>query len=73
MEGINISKEKLMQMPDYVPLREKMQFVNEAADLCFDRVELKIDGGLDSMPMPPIYKENTAIKSRVLMSAYAKL
>lgn len=73
MEGINISKEKVMQMPDYVPLREKMKFVNEAADLCFDRVELKIDGGLDSMPMPPIYKENTAIKSRVLMTAYAKL
>lgn len=73
MEKIVITKEKLMQMPDYVPLLEKMQFVKEAADLCFDRVELKIDGGLDSMPMPPLYKENTAIKSRVLMAAYAKL
>lgn len=62
-----------MQMPDYVPLREKMQFVKEAADLCFDRIEIKIDGGLESMPMPPLYKENTAIKSRVLMAAYAKL
>ena len=62
-----------MQMPDYVPLREKMQFVKEAADLCFDRIELKIDKGLDSVPMPPMYKENTAIKSRVLMAAYAKL
>lgn len=73
MEKIVVTKEKLMQMPDYVPLREKMEFVKEAADLCFDRVELKIDGGLDSMPMPPLYKENTAIKSCVLMSAYAKL
>lgn len=73
MEKIVITKEKLMQMPDYVPLLEKMQFAKEAADLCFDRVELKIDGGLDSMPMPPLYKENTAIKSRVLMAAYAKL
>jgi hypothetical protein len=73
MEKIVITKEKLMQMPDYVPLLEKMQLVKEAADLCFDRVELKIDSGLDSMPMPPLYKENTAIKSRVLMAAYAKL
>lgn len=73
MDKIQITKENLMRMPDYVPLREKMQFVKEAADLCFDRVELKIDGGLDSMPMPPLYKENTAIKSRVLMAAYAKL
>ena len=73
MEKIVITKEKLMQMPDYVPLLEKMQFVKEAADICFDRVELKIDGGLESMPMPPLYKENTAIKSRVLMAAYAKL
>lgn len=73
MEKIVVTKEKLMQMPDYVPLLEKMEFVKEAADLCFDRVELKIDGGLDSMPMPPLYKENTAIKSCVLMSAYAKL
>lgn len=72
MEKIVITKEKLMQMPDYVSLREKMQFVKEAADLCFDRVELKIDGGLESMPMPPLYKENMAIKSRVLMAAYAK-
>lgn len=73
MEKIQITKEKLVQMRDYVPLREKIQFVTEAADLCFDRVELKIDGGLESMPMPPLYKENTAIKSRVLMAAYAKL
>lgn len=73
MEKIVITKEKLMHMPDYVLLREKMQFIKEAADLCFDRVELKIDGGLESMPMPPLYKENTAIKSRVLMAAYAKL
>lgn len=73
MEKIQITKEKLMQIRDYVPMREKMQFVKEAADLCFDRVELKIDKGLDSVPMPPMYKENTAIKSRVLMSAYAKL
>lgn len=73
MDRIQITKENLMQMPDYVPLREKMQFVKEAADLCFDRIELKIDKGLDSVPMPPMYKENTAIKSRVLMAAYAKL
>ena len=73
MGKIQITKENLIRMPDYVPLREKMQFVKEAADLCFDRIEIKIDGGLDSMPMPPLYKENTAIKSRVLMAAYAKI
>lgn len=73
MENIKLTKEKLLSMRDYVPLAEKMKFIAEAADGCFDRMELKISGGAESMPMPPMYKDNTSIKSRMLMGAFVKL
>lgn len=73
MENVKLTREKLLSMRDYVPLTEKMQFVAEAADGCFDRMELKISGGADSLPMPPMYKDNTSIKSRMLMGAFVKL
>nr|DAE06426.1 MAG TPA: hypothetical protein [Siphoviridae sp. ctb8j11] len=73
MENIKLTKEKLLSMRDYVPLAEKMRFVAEAAGGCFDRMELKISGGAESMPMPPMYRDNTSIKSRMLMGAFVKL
>ena len=73
MENIKLTKEKLLSMRDYVPLAEKMRFVAEAADGCFDRMELKISGGAESMPIPPMYRDNTSIKSRMLMGAFVKL
>lgn len=73
MENIKLTKENLLSMRDYVPLAEKMRFVAEAADGCFDRMELKISGGAESMPMPPMYRDNTSIKSRMLMGAFVKL
>ena len=73
MDKIVITAEKLMEMRDYVPLAEKLRFVGEAADGCFDRMEIKIKNGADSLPIPPLYKENTGIKSRMLMGAFARL
>lgn len=73
MEKIVISAEKLLEMKDYIPLGEKLRFVKEAADGCFDRMEIKIRNGSDSLPIPPLYKENTGIKSRMLMGAVARL
>lgn len=73
MENIKLTKENLLSMRDYVPLAEKMRFVAEAAAGCFDRMELKISGGAESMPMPPMYRDNTSIKSRMLMGALVKL
>lgn len=73
MEKFTMTKEHLMQMRDYVPLEEKMRFIKEAADGCFDRMELRISGGAESLPMPPMYKDNTSIKSRMLMGAFSRL
>lgn len=73
MEKITITAQKLMNARDYVPLAEKARFAQDAADLCFDRMELRISGGPESLPMPPMYKENTGVKMRVLMGGFARL
>lgn len=73
MEKIIITAQKLMNARDYVPLSEKTRFAQEAADLCFDRMELRISGGPESLPMPPMYKENTGVKMRVLMGGFVRL
>ena len=73
MEKIIITEEAFAGMRDYVPLREKLRFLDEAADGCFDRMELKIAVGADSLPMPPLYKENAGLKARMLMGAFVRL
>ena len=73
MEKILIPEEQFAGMRDYVPLGEKLRFLDEAADGCFDRIELKLAGGPDSLPMPPLYKENAGMKARMLMGAFVKL
>lgn len=60
-----LTKNMMLSARTYLPLAEKMTFVNENAPKCFDR--LQISAGDDAMP--PMYMENTALKSRYLMFA----
>lgn len=55
---------------DYMPLAEKMDFVNLIAERCHDVTELSAnrENG-DILALPPMYKENTFRKSRYLMGA----
>lgn len=65
MKKFPLKKEMLLNARTYLPLAEKMAFVNENAPKCFDR--LQISAGDDAMP--PMFMENTALKSRYLMYA----
>lgn len=64
-ESFILTKDMLLSARTYLPLAEKMAFVNENAPKCFDR--LQISAGDDAMP--PMHMENTALKSRYLMYA----
>ena len=67
MEKFELTKETLLRARTYVPLEEKMAFVDENASKCFDRLQISADNDA----MPPMYMENTALKSRYLMYALA--
>ena len=73
MEKITITAEQLLRAKDYVPVALKTHYANEAANFCFDRLNLKLSGGPDSLPMPPMYKENTELKFRMLMGGFVKM
>lgn len=66
-ESFVLTRDMLLSARTYLPLAEKTAFVNENAPKCFDR--LQISAGDDAMP--PMYMENTALKSRYLMYALA--
>lgn len=54
----------------YIPIEEKLRFVNESATGCFDKMEISTeDGDL----VPPLYKENSERKARYLMTALVTL
>lgn len=64
-ETFILTKDMLLGARTYLPLAEKTAFVNENAPKCFDRLQISADEGA----MPPMYMENTALKSRYLMFA----
>lgn len=64
-EAFTLTRDMMLSARTYLPLTEKMTFVSENAPKCFDR--LQISAGDEAMP--PMYMENTALKSRYLMFA----
>ena len=65
MSNFMLTKETLFHANTYLPIEEKTAFISKYAERCFDR--LSITTGNDEMP--PMYMENTALKSRYMMYA----
>lgn len=57
----------------YVPLVKKMDIVSTISERCFETLNITANADGSQMPMPPVYRENTFIKSRYLMGIFAKL
>jgi hypothetical protein len=67
---IVITENDLMNARTYLPMHIKQAFLEHAAPLCFDTLNINInENGLENVPFPAMYKENTFLKSRFLMGA----
>lgn len=67
-----ITENDLRNANTYVPLMKKVEFVDQCATACFDRLTITPDGSMGAA-LPYMYKENSQIKSRFLMGALVKL
>lgn len=70
---IKLTLEDVRGARSYVPLSEKLKFLETAYMGCLDKVELAIQEGGRNLPVPPLYKDNHAKKSRYMMGALVKL
>ena len=69
-----LSEEDIKKAADYVPIVDKVAFVNEVSMRCFNKLEITAEGtGSQGIAMPPMYSENTELKSRYLMGAFVKM
>lgn len=66
---MEITEKMIERANSYISIVEKEEFVSRNAPNCFDRLQISADGD----QMPPMYMENTALKSRYMMYALAKL
>lgn len=69
MDFKKITEETVQEANTYVPLMDKVAFVEYAAERCFDRLHVSMKDDVLDLPMAPMYKENTQLKSRYLMGA----
>ena len=72
IQKVYITENDLRNANTYVPLMEKVAFVDACATGCFDRLTITPDGSIGAA-LPYMYKENSQIKSRFLMGALVKL
>ena len=54
----------------YIPLGEKVKFLNAVSMRCFDKMEIADENG---EPLPPFYKESPVSKLRYMTAALLKL
>lgn len=73
MDFKKITEEAVQEANTYVPLMDKVAFVEYAAERCFDRLNVTMKDDVLDLPMAPMYKENTQLKSRYLMGALLTL
>lgn len=69
-----ITAETIVNANSYVPLAQKLEFINYAAERCY--TSLRITSNPETAQakvMPSMYKVNAALKSRYLMGAFIKL
>ena len=71
-EVFKVTKEQMEAVNTYVPIRVKSNWVSMVADRCIDKVDINAPINGTMMEMPPMYKENTELKSRYLMGAFVK-
>lgn len=72
MEYFIITEELLRDKArSYVPVKEKLDFINTVSGECFDTLNISATTG-DSAT-PPLYKENPVKKQKYLSAAIAKL
>lgn len=72
IQKVYITENDLRNANTYIPLLKKMEFVDQCATLCFDRLTITQSGDLGAA-LPYMYKENGQLKSRFLMGALVKL
>lgn len=73
MEVYTITDEQMANVNTYVPLIVKQGVAENIASKCFDKLEVSASMGDQTMPMPPMYKENMNRKSRYLMGILVRL
>lgn len=68
-----ITEEAMAEVNTYVPIRIKTELIDRLAEKCIIRSEItaSIDG--QDMLMPPMYREDTNVKSRYLMGVFVRL
>lgn len=72
MEYFIITEELLRDKArSYVPVKEKLDFINTVSGECFDT--LNISAATGDSATPPLYKENPVKKQKYLAAAIAKL
>lgn len=69
MEYFELTKEALLAARTYVPIAVKEDFVRQNAGKCFDRMAIS----LDDESLPEMFKENTFLRSRYMMTVLVKL
>ena len=65
-----LTTEDIQKANSYIPLMKKMEIVSTISERCFET--LNITAGVDgnTIAMPPVYREDTALKSRYLMAIF---
>lgn len=69
-----IDEEQIRGANTYIPILAKSALIDLIAEHCITKVE--VSGQIsddESIQMPPMYKENTEMKSRFLMGVFVKL
>ena len=55
MEYLKLTEQDMKESKTYLPLADKMVFVEYAADRCFDRMNVTMDDGTGlNLPMAPM-------------------
>lgn len=73
MSYVFIDEKTIMNARTYVPLMEKARYLDDVSNYCFEKLEIHADRDGENVAIPPMYKENTLLKSRYMMGALAKL
>ena len=70
MNKIVITEEMVRKASDYLPLTDKVKFVEDCAGNCVTKVPIKLTEPIEEA-MPDMYIEDSFKKSRCLMGAFA--
>lgn len=73
MDTKQITEQDLLGANTYMQIQDKIDFVNYAAQRCFDKVEIRTDGNVEAdSGMPPYFKDSQERKNRYMMGALVR-